>query len=477
MRELILDVGQTEVRAALMEDGIFCEMHTEKQTDIKQTESLFMGRVEQIRPSVGSAFVDIGLEQNAFLPIEPGEKLRCGELILVQGAAKQATEGKGLRISRKINLPGKWLVLLPGQSGVHISKKVKDPQQRQTLAEICEAICPADCGLIMRTASEDVDTELLREEAVTLHSTWQEIERKAAGTLKPGLIWTPEGLAMRLVRDLRGLDRIVTNDSASHARLCKAKEDRIIDEQTSVEYYKEENQLLFDLYGVESQIDKALRRRVWLPCGGYLVIDRCEAMTVIDVNSGKMVLGRDIEDTALRVNTEAVSEIARQLRLRNTGGMVIADFIDMMKAEHREQIVSVMKQAVSSDRAEVRVLGMTKLGLLEMTRKRKGDELSRVLQTGCTMCSGDGLVLSNEENANRAMRQLKRLLLAGQRGPFVIRCAPQVAQILGGMNAPNGAAVYAIGEKGRHPQHPEIVQTGEGEPMPKGAVKLNNMTI
>ncbi len=472
MRELIISSEPTAVRAAVMEDGVLCELHIEKQTGVKQTESLFMGRVEQIRPSVGSAFVNIGLGANAFLPMEPGEKLRCGDLILVQGAAKQATEGKGLRISRKVNLPGKWLVLLPGQSGVHISKKVKDPELRRSLTETCEAICPEDCGLIVRTASEDVTSELLTEEAGALFAAWQEIERKAKGMTKPGLIWSPEGLAMRLVRDLRGIDRIVTNDSETHARLCTAKEERIVGAETFVELYKEESQLIFDVFGIEGQIDKALRRRVWLPCGGYIVIDRCEAMTVIDVNSGKMVLGRDIEDTALRVNLEAAQEIARQLRLRNAGGMIVVDFIDMTKPEHREQLVSAMKQAVSTDRAEVRVLGMTKLGLMEMTRKRKGDELARVMQTGCTMCGGDGLVLSNEENANRALRQVMRMILAGQRGPFVVRCAPPVAQILAGMPEPKGVSVYAVGEKGRHPQHPEIAQTGEGEALPKGAVIL-----
>lgn len=472
MRELILDEGRAQTRAALLEDGVLCELHIERQTDIKQIESLFMGRVEMIRPSVGSAFVDIGLETNAFLPMQPGERLRCGELIIVQGAAKQATQGKGLRISRKVNLPGKWLVLLPGQSGVHISKKVKSPALRLALTEVCEAICPPDCGLIVRTASEDVDAQLLREEATALYGTWLEVERKAKGMAKPGLLWSPDGLAMRLVRDVRGIDRIATNDAALHAHLMRAQADLLIEAETDVALEPEDGPLIFDAYNIESQIDKALRRRVWLPCGGYLVIDRCEAMTVIDVNSGKMVLGRDVEDTALRVNMEAAREIARQLRLRNTGGMVIVDFIDMAETEHREQIVGAMKQAVCGDRAEVRVLGMTRLGLMEMTRKRKGDELVRALQSACTLCGGEGLALSAEENAHRAHRQLRRMVLAGQRGPFVVRCAPPVALLLAQMRAPDGVTVYVIGEKGRHPQHPEFAQMGEGESAPQGAVRL-----
>lgn len=470
-RELYLDCAQNMIRAAVVEDGALCEIHSERNAGRKLTESVFYGRVSQIRPSVGAAFVDIGEELNAFLPLEDGQRLRCGDMIIVQGAAKQATETKGLRVSGRLNLAGKWLVLVPGESGVHISKKVKEPQLREELAAIAEKVCPEGCGLIVRTASSDVTREAMESEAQLLYLRWLGIQRKAAGMIRPGILYERAPLDLRIVRDMAGreLAAIVVNDEACYARLLEEQEAGRILPQTKITLYSERERLLFDVFGIEPQIDKALRKRVWLPCGGYLIIDPCEALTVIDVNSGKMTLGKDAEETALRVNLEAAKEAARQLRLREMGGIVVIDFIDMQDEAHREALIHAMKEAVKADRSPVTVEGITRLGLMEITRKRVHAPLHKTLCAGCTYCSGDGMLLGGGEIAQRALRQVRRLTLSGQRGPFVIRCAPGAANALMELKAPQGHTVYVAAQSGRHAERFEIEQIGEGKQPPRDA--------
>ena len=390
IRELLIDDAPGYLRAAVVEDGRLCEIHGEKSGSAGETESVFYGRVQAIKPSLKAAFVDIGTPLNAFLPITDGDTLRCGDWVIVQGQAKQATETKGLRVTAKINLAGKWLVLVPGQSGVRVSKKVKDPALREALMDIAQGVCPPDCSLIVRTASEGVTQQLLEEEARALYAVWQEILKKASGLTRPGLLHGRLPLHMRLIRDMRELSRIVISSQAGYEALLATQQAQQIDAQTRIELYREDKQLLFDAFGIEPQIDKALRRRVWLPCGGYLVLDFCEAMTVIDVNSGKMILGRDPEETALRVNLEAAEEIARQLRLRDVGGIVMVDFIDMRLEEHRQTLLTHMKEALSGDRSPTTVEGITRLGLMEITRKRTHTQLHKALCVSCSYCSGTG---------------------------------------------------------------------------------------
>lgn len=471
-RTVFIDDQPEYTRAAIVEDGTLCELMLEKKLDDDQTESIFLGRVQTIRKSIHAAFVDIGTELNAFLPLDDEHPIRCGELLIVQGAAKQATDTKGLRVTAKINLPGKWLVLIPGGSGVHVSKKIKDEALRETLLACGQRICPEGCGLIIRTVSEDASEELLRHEAETLCNQWTEMKRRAAGMTRPGVLSQRERLDMRLVRDLSDLARVVVNSEAIYHLLIEAQRMQRISCDTQIELFKENTQLLFDAYSIEAAIDKALKKRVWLPCGGYLVFDFCEAMTVIDVNSGKMTMGCDLEETALRVNLEAADEIARQLRLRDIGGIIIVDFIDMRQGANRELLLKQMKEAVKRDRSQVSIEGITRLGLLEMTRKRVHTALRKALRNSCSYCSGSGEVLSGEESARRALRQVRRMAASGQRGPFVIRCCAAAAQALAGMKAPDGESVYALSAPGRHAEKYDIEQVGAGVAVPKDAVAL-----
>lgn len=474
VRELFLDVRHNRCRAAVVEDGRLSEIHIEKQSQSNSCESLYYGRVQSIRASLHAAFVDIGEEKNAFLPLEESVGIKCGDMLIVQAAARQENDDKGLRITTKINLAGRWTVIVPGETGVHISKKVKDPSVRTELLRIAERIRPEGCGIIIRTASADITEELLEEEAASLYERWMLAKKRAVGMIKPGMLLRSETLSERLIRDLRDIFKVTTNSVYEYARLAEMQKHALIDNLTVIELYAEKNTLLFDAFNIESQIDKALKKRVWLPCGGYLVIDLCEALTVIDVNSGKMTLGSELEETALKVNLEAAEEIARQIRLRDLGGIIIVDFIDLMKRDNRQLLIRHMKEAVLRDRTPVVIEGMTRLGLMEITRKRVRNSLHKHMQSSCSYCSGRGEVICAEEIACRALRQVKRMTLSGQRGPFVIRCSPQVAQALTGMHTEmEETSVYALSVNGKHAERFDIEQTGAGSTIPKEAVKLS----
>ena len=473
-RKIYLDCSFGVIRAAIVEDGRLCEVILERSSAKKMTETIFLGRIKQIRPSVGAAFVDIGEELNAFLPIENGHTYRCGDMIIVQGAAKQATETKGLRVTTKINLAGKWLVLVPDGNGVRISKKVTNPEIRDALKSTAESFCPKGCGLIVRTASDGATIENLQNEAAQLFAQWCAIKKQAAAGLHPGVLNEQITLDLRIARDFASNDlvSVITNDRDCYTRLQLEQKSGRIPAHVQITFYPESSQLLFDVFGIQPQIDRALKKRVWLPCGGYLIVDPCEALTVIDVNSGKMMLGNDTEDTALQVNLEAVDEIAHQLRLRNISGIVVVDFIDMLKQEHRDALLDRMRNAVKADRTPVTIEGITKLGLLEITRKRISDSLLKLHATRCSYCSGDGLVLSPHEVALRALRQIKRAVLSGQRGPFIVHCAPAAANALTEMHLSLDAIVYALSVPSRHAERFDIEQIGDNAPVPNGAIAI-----
>lgn len=477
-RELVIERAHGLVRAAVLEDGLLCELHSEREAEDAQTETLYYGRVQAIRPSLHAAFVDIGEEKNAFLPLEDTQTLRCGSWLIVQGAARQTTHTKGLRVTRRITLAGRFLVLVPGETGIHLSKKIAGEKLRAELYRMAQTACPQGCALIVRTATEGLTMQALEEEAQQLRARWDAAVRKSLGLVRPGVLEQKEPLEMRLARDLAGggLARIVTNSASCAKALGDAAKAGKIPQDTPIEHFEERTQLLFDALNLETQIDKALKRRVWLPCGGYLVIDFCEAMTVVDVNSGKMTLGRDVEDTALRVNLEAVREAARQMRLRDVGGIIVLDLIDMREEAHREAVLAAMEEAASCDRSQVHVEGFTKLGLLELTRKRKGEQLRKRLCTTCGTCRGTGEVLGGGEAARRALWQVRRMALSGQRGPFVIECTSSAVQTLEEMGAPDGVEVYVLSMPGRHPERFDVEQLGEGNPAPKGAKRLQTAT-
>lgn len=472
-RELIVDRSLGMTRTAVMEDGALCELHIQRDDETKQTGSIYLGRIQSIRPAVCAAFVDIGLDKNAFLPLLPNEKRACGEWLIVQGETAMPTVQKGLRVTHRVTLTGRLLVLVPGDSGVHVSRKIAEESVRRTLQDTCDALCPSGFALVVRTAAATASPQELVSEVNALISRWETIQKRADGMRSPDLLDAPEPLAVHTAHELAdsSLTRIVTNDAALAELLTRERSEGRLPETTAVEHYDEQSRgvLLFDAFGLETQQRRALERRVWLPCGGYLIFDRCEAMTVVDVNSGKMTRGRDAEENAFRVDVEAADEIARQLRLRNIGGIVVVDFIDLADASHREALISRMREAASRDRSAVSVEGLTRLGLMEMTRRRRGEELLCAL---CTPSEGAKARFSPCETARMAMREVCRKALSGQEGPFLIRCGDACAEELSHFAAAVSAPVYALAAYAKGSDRFEIKQLVGGETPPQGAVLL-----
>lgn len=470
-RELIIDHALGITRVAVVEDGVLCEAHIEHDCDTKPVGSLYLGRVQAIRPSVCAAFVDIGLERNAFLPLKPEETLRCGEMIIVQCESSPPTSQKGMRVTMRVTLPGRFLVLIPGGKGIHVSKKIKDEALRDSLEQFCAQICPPLCGLIVRTSAATSSEENLLAEAETLLERWKLAKEKAMVAASPGILLPPDPISLRLSRNLLAVDRILTNDKSLVCTLKNMQQTEGIQANTFIEFFDEEKmgQMLFDAFGLERQIECALERRVWLSCGGYLIFDRCEAMTVIDVNSGKMIFGRDTEDTALRVNLEATDEIVRQLRLRAIGGIIIVDFIDLCQAEHRDALLARMRQVAEKDFGRLIVEDLTRLGLMELTRKRVGEELSQILLKQDSLGTGQPLP---DESARCALRDVRRMMLSGQRGPFLIHCGNAVYSMLVKQTILLNAPVYVIQSYPQRSERWDIEQLGDGKAPPLDAVLL-----
>ncbi len=473
-REIAVECALGGTRAAVFEGGALVELHEERDGEQEQTEGLYLGCVQAVRPSVCAAFVDIGLARNAFLPLREGAVYRPGEMLIVQGAAGQSVTSKGMRVTDRPTLAGERLVLLPGEAGVRVSAKISDEALRARLIERAGAACPAGCGLIVRTAA--ADEAPLMEEAQALAARWSRALEMAKGRAAPGLLLDREPLALRLARDLGGsrLARVTVNDEALLSLLRERQSAGGISAGTRIELYDEaaHGLALFDLLGVERGIEQALARRVPLPCGGEIVFDAAEAMTVIDVNSARMVKGRDEEETALRVDLEAAREIARQLRLRGIGGVVVIDMIDLAAPERREQVLSCLREATANDRAGVTVEGMTRLGLVELTRRRVEPPLSSRLCAPCGRCRGAGAVLSAREIALRALREVRRMALSGQRGPFLVSCGAKTARELATLPSPaRDADVYALCDA-RAGEPYIIEQLGQGMPPPQGAARL-----
>lgn len=465
-RELYLELGPDLSRLAAVEDGLLCEYAQERAGERKQTGSIYKGRVQRVLSGMQAAFVDVGLEKNAFLPVHAGE-VRVGDELLVQVEADPPGGTKGLRLTRRIALPGRLCVLSPGEAGVHVSRKLPEAE-RARLAESCRDACPEGCALVLRTQAAQADAREIEEEARLLAQRWREIERAYAMRGAPGLVWQEEGLFSRMLRDLLTPEtvRVCVQGAAEElpAWVPEGVVQRVADGMP-----------LFDLAGIEQKLERALERRVWLDCGGYLVIDCCEALTVIDVNSGKCTGRTDLEETALKVNLEAVREAARQLRLRDIGGIVVIDFIDMKDGAHNAALLEALREAAAADRAKVSIVDMTPLGLVELTRKRLASPLHEQLERPCPVCGGSGRVPSVEETARRALLQARRRAAGGSEAALLVRVHPSAQEALCALHAPAGCAVYALADARMRPGTFALTALCTGEALPAEAVPLPSL--
>jgi len=464
-KEILVTVDIDETRAAVLEDGELVEIYIERPVHQRIVGNIYKGKVENVLPGMQAAFVDIGLERNSFLYVDdaqPGraqvegeevsarggqrltirDLVRTGQEVLVQ-VAKEPIGTKGARVTRNITLPGRFLVLMPQVDYIGVSRRITDERERERLKQIAQSVKPKGMGLIVRTVAEGAGEEELAHDAAFLERHWQQITAKAASVRAPALVHHDLGLIHRLVRD--GLDDNVSlfmvDQRAAYDTALEVVDLHAPQFRDRIKLYTRTDQTLFDYYGVEMEIEKAMRKRVWLKSGGYLVIDQTEALTAIDVNTGKFVGSTNLADTVFRTNMEAAREIARQLRLRDIGGIIIIDFIDMDRPDHRQQVIQALEEELKRDRTRANILGLTQLGLLEMTRKKSRQNLSEALTKPCHYCDGRGKLFNEETMAHRVRAEIRRIMKQSSSEALLMEVHPSVAALLIG---PGGANLRAL---------------------------------
>lgn len=458
MKEIIVNSDARETRIAVREDGQLIELHIER--DERVVGSIYKGRVDNIVAGIDAAFVDIGLDRNAFLyagDIIPGgddldeegnfdrrgrrprshtpirDLVRRGQEVLVQ-VTKGARSTKGSRVSTRISLPGRYLVFMPDENSTGVSRKIDDPRERDRLKKIIESIRKPGYGLIVRTEAEGKTERELRQDLEFLERTWGEIKGKASVTPAPNLVHADLTLLLRILRDTFGSDveKMYLDSSAEYRKAHELLDffgpglkDRVV--------LYDNDRPIFEFFNIENEIERYLKRRVPLKSGGYLVVDQAEALTAIDVNSGKFGGKTEgLNDTIVQTNLEAVQEIARQLRLRDMGGILVLDLIDMNNAADRRRVEQAFEAALKTDKNRCKVSHISPLGLIEMTRKRTGETVDEQMDETCPYCTGTGRVSSPQSVAMKIERELRRKARNEKGEAYVVTCHPLVAAALVG---------------------------------------------
>ena len=394
-RELLINITPQAVRVARIEDGVVEALHIENVGRHGTVGNIYLGRVSRVLPGMQAAFVDIGQERAGFLhmsDLNEGQVLTAGMTLAVQ-VMKDPLGGKGARLTACISLPSRRLVLMPGGSGIGVSSRI-DEGERMRLREVMATLPELGVdGFIVRTAAEGATYDVLRGELVYLHRLWEVVRSGLAAASAPSLVHEELPIVQRMIRDLAGtyIDRILVDSREAHTVATRFAGAFLPELDTRIELH-DGSSPLFDAHGVEKEIECALDRRVPLKSGGHLVIDQAEALVAVDVNTGGYVGKKNLEETALKTNVEAAKEIARQLRLRNLGGIIIIDFIDMEVAEHRGRVLEVLAGEVKRDHASTRIGSVSSLGLVEMTRSRNRESLAELLCEPCRECAGRGTV-------------------------------------------------------------------------------------
>jgi ribonuclease G len=500
MRRLIVaNVEPFETRVAVFEDGQVVNLFVERGEPL--AGNVYKARVANVLRGMDAAFVDIGLERNAFLQVGDvrsqrigGEeledaigrgaiqqRLRVGQEILVQ-VTKEPMGTKGARVTTYIAIPAHYLVLMPTVQYVGVSRKIESEAERRRLREMAQRLRPAGMGLIVRTAAEGATEKDLQDDLRYLLSVWNRVVERARTSRAPALLYQDLRLLRRVARDLftGEVERFVVDSPREYERLVDLVGSYAPHLRDRLELYRG-SEPIFEHYGVEREIETALRRKVWLPSGGTLVVDRTEALTVIDVNTGRYVGERDLATTILHTNLEAAREVVRQIRLRDIGGIILVDFIDMEDERHRQQVLRALQEAVRQDRSKTHVIDLTQLGLVEITRKRVHQDLEAVLRVPCPYCDGRGRVLSPETVANRIRRQLRRMCASVREPVLVLRVHPLVhAELvrdgawLRRVEEQTGKAIRVVPKEGLHVEQfetagapqPEAAEEAPGEAVP-----------
>jgi ribonuclease G len=456
-KQIIIDVQQEQIRVAFLEEGDLVEMHIEDYNQQRVVGNIYRGRVANVLPGMQAAFVDIGLEKNAFLyvgdintdktvfefagsssRVEEGlrspsirDLLKEGQELTVQ-VLKEPIGTKGARVTTHITLPGRYMVLMPTVNYIGVSRRIEDEAERQRLKEITEGIKPETMGIIVRTEAQRKDRSDFLPDVEFLVRLWEKIkerERRGRGRI-PRLLHKDESIIYRIIRDLFTGDvkKLIINDGNEYQKILEWVNFISPGMKDRIEYFQS-NRSIFEAYGIEDKIEKIIQKKVWLKNGAHIIIESTEALTAIDVNTGKYVGGVSLEETVLSTNLEAAEEIARQIRLRDLSGIIIIDFIDMEAEEHRQRVLEVLKSALKRDRTKTNVLGFTGLGLVEMTRKKVRNRLSQSLLKPCPYCSGTGKVYSENMILAKLERELERVTQDGDLYGVLVEIHPAVAKL------------------------------------------------
>jgi len=453
--EILINVTPTESRVAVVENGVLQEIWLGRASHYGYVGNIYKGTVKRVLPGMQAAFVDIGLERTAFLHAsdivrvdrermtgqlpdaalrEPpiSELVREGSEVVVQ-VIKDPLGTKGARLTTNLSVPSRFLVLLPGNAHIGVSARIEDEQERARLTELVDTLRGKDAknGYIVRTNAEAVDDFALSADMAYLDKVWASIEEKTAGSRGGDVVYEDLNLPLRALRDLMHsqVDRVRVDDEATFRRISEFVSRFVPEWLPRIEHYSTDRPV-FDVFGVEDDIDQALHRTTPLKSGGHLVIDQTEAMTTIDVNTGGFVGHRTLEETIYKTNLEAAQAIARQLRLRNLGGIIIIDFIDMQEAEHRQQVMRTLEKALERDPVKTSVTQLSELGLVEMTRKRTRESLGHVLCEPCRVCNGRGAVKTAETVCLEVFREIMRSSRQFEAEKLLVLASPAVVDLV-----------------------------------------------
>jgi len=483
--EIVVNVSPTETRVGILEEGRLAELMYEREGSL--VGNIYLGVVENVVPALDAAFVDCGVERNVFLHVsdaleeEPSRKqmrhkmngfppikqvVKRGDTFLCQ-VTKGPVELKGARATRRISLPGRYIVLThDGRGKVGVSKKIDDDKERQRLRDLATSVKPEGFGMIVRTRAEDAQRKELEDDVKFLTKLWRSIQGKTPQAKAPALIHEDLSLVFEVVRDVMNTQtkRFVIDDKVTYDKVLNLLDNVEPRLRKRVELYKGDEPI-FAHFGIEQQISRALHPKVWLPHGGYINIEQTEALTTIDVNTGKFTGAKNLEDTVVRTNVEAAEEIPRQLRLRDIGGIIVIDFIDMDKAKHRDKVMAALRQAFKGDRMRTRIMHITPLGLVEMTRKRTEQSLRQKLTTACPCCEGKGYILSAKTMAGRITEELRLRAMRDEDEAFAVIADPLVCLTLIGAQGQDaisleqelGRDLYIRADEGIHPERYDIV--------------------
>ncbi len=461
--EIIVNAGREETRVALLENSLVTEIYIDRKKDRGIVGNVYKGRVMKVLPGMQAAFVDIGLEKSAFLyvgdvfdsaseyaPMMEDEGLELevenkrkrshaaqiedllqeGQEVVVQ-VAKEPISTKGARVTAYISLPGRYLVMMPGINHIGVSRRIEHGEERRRLRDFVNSRRRPNTGYIIRTASEGKSEEDFKNDIEFLGRLWEAIQKKKDKVSAPALLHNELDLVFRVIRDsfTSDVDRMVIDAPDEYQRTKEFVESYVPSLARRVKLY-EGDEPIFDHHGVEIEISRALGRKVWLKSGGYIIIDQTEALTTIDVNTGRYVGKRTLEDTILKTNLEAVREIAYQMRLRNIGGIIILDFIDMEREDNRRKVYSALQEALSHDKAKTTISHISPLGLIEMTRKRIRESLGRTLCEPCPYCDGRGYVKSARTICYEVFRSIRRAFAGAEEKKALVTVNSVVADML-----------------------------------------------